>query len=265
MHAHKLLGVFALAHFAYRFRLFATRGAMAFDRSPATAACLAAHALLHATAFQFALPARRNLAHNIIFPEMRWHTTIFGMRAIACMAVAVFLSPRWSFLNTVIAMLTMVLADVATRVYARPGVPATTMMRDNPFPPYVSPRYARAHNLFYAVAQVGATVSMVFAGPDAMFVTLIPIQVAPLLMTLTKKGVLSRLGWHVGYTATLLMAYYRGAFSPDARDMRLAIVPLWAVIAFFAVGRFWLRSNKYAMWALTFALGEFLSKPSPLF
>lgn len=254
-HAHKVFGVFALVHFAYRFYLFGTHGTMMFDRSVTTVVCLGVHVLLHVTSFQFALPARRNLTHNIIFPEMRWHTTFFGMRAIACMMSTIFL-PKWPIINTGIVMLTMLLADAATHAHTLKGGNATTTMRGNAFPAYVSPTCARMTNLLYSITQVGATTNMVFFGPDAMFATLLPIQVAPLLMTLAKKGIISKLGWHVGYTATLLLAYYRAFFTQDVHDMRIACWSNVMIVTFFSVGRFGFRINKYLLWALVISFGE---------
>ena len=231
---------------------------MMFDRSITTALCIGGHAMLHVTSFQFRLPRRRNMVYNIIYPEMRWHTTIFGFRALICMVVTIYF-PQMKFLNGVVVYSTMVGADLATLHFKQDAasmVVATepkplTMMRGNAYPAYVGHRIRRWHNLFYALSQVLATMNMLYYGVDAMFVTLLPIQTAPLFMTLAKKGIISQLWWHILYTATLLMGFARGAITDD----RYIPAPTYiSLIALFSIGRFKFHINKYILWAVPVAV-----------
>ena len=241
-HIHKAVGVFTLAHFAFRMYLLATVGSMRFDRSPTTLACIGMHAFLHVTAFEFVLPRRRNMVYNIIFPEMRWHTLVFAYRALLCMLVTIYF-PQYKFVNGVVVILTMIGADAATRRFSN----TSTMMRGNAYPSYVSDAVVKWHNLFYAVSQMFATMNMLYYNEDAMFITLIPIQTAPLLMTLAKKGLLSQLGWHVLNTGTLLLGYYRGLVDYGPH---IAWPTNAALTAFVAIGRIKFKCNKYLLWSV---------------
>ena len=246
-HIHKVVGVWVLAHFAYRLYLFATVGSMMFDRSLTTAGCIAGHAFLHVTAFEFILPKRRNMVYNIIFPEMRWHTLIFAYRAMICMLITIYF-PHFKMLNGVVVIGTMISADAVTRYFK----PVSTTMRGNPYPKGTPEILIKSYHVFYAVSQFLATLNMVYYGADAMFVTLIPIQTVPLLMTLAKKGIISKFGWHALYTFTLLIGYYRALMdytSPNLPPFQFVS----AMTAFVALGRLRFNINKYVLWSIAIA------------
>lgn len=248
VHAHKLVGMCALAHFGYRIYLWATTGALQFTASYHTPLWIALHAALHVTSFQFIVPNRRNMVYNIIWPEMRWHSMIFAYRALLVMLVVygeqVGALPLYldQWLRGAIVVLTMVAADYVTRVHK-----GTTTMRGNPYPRYVPEWYTRVHNMFYSLSQLFATLNMLYRGHDMVFLTLIPIQTAPFAMTLVKKGIINQMGWHFWYTVALGISYAYGLTHLSTGN---TVAPIALAVA---AARFGLGANKYVLWALVIA------------
>jgi hypothetical protein len=105
----------------------------------------------------------------------------------------------------------------------------------------------RRFKTFYAYCQFMATLACMAVGNPAWgLVTLLPIQLASLLMTLVRKGLLSSRGYHMGYTATLLMPWFVGI-----RHTFIRKSPEFFLLAGLGWGLFELRRqgvNKYALW-----------------
>lgn len=285
-HAHKLLGVPVLAHFAYRVLRWLKEGdtGLASDVAsfPWTMLCVyAAHAALHVTSFAFHVPDRRNTRYNVIWTEMRWHTLLFAYRSLA------ILGWHWLQVNggelsepatalsgtfrSICVLLTMLGADRTTSFFRErrnsavaqaggepaPAEPDTSRtMRSNPYPAYLPASCVRVHNLFYSFSQVLATlVCLASPSPSRVFFTLLPIQLAPFLMTLQKKGIITQAAWHFWYTAALLLNF---VFRPSAADFRGPETPpstrhfsgvnMWLLGVAFCVARFGLRIDKYKLW-----------------
>lgn len=258
LHLHKLAGVLCLGHFAWRASSQAAMRAMNAD--PYLPLWIALHALLHLTSFQFVLAARRNKAYTIIWPEMRWHTLIFAFRALVAMAFQ-WLANTGRLDQTVVdvtkgptVLAALLCADLVTAHYKRVGQVdrADSTMRGNVWPDYVPTWYVRRHNLFYSVSQVFATVIMLTQRDvPSIFLTLVPIQTAPLFMTLAKKGIIGVGAWHVLYTFTLLTNYAYN-LGPKLPAITTSTQYLAMVLA-FSVGRFALGANKYLLWGLAIA------------
>lgn len=129
-------------------------------------------------------------------------------------------------------------------------------MRNNPYPDYVHPSFAKALNLFYSTSQVLATMNVLTSrSMDRVFAILLPIQTAPFLMTLEKKGVITQAGWHLYYTLSLLANYALAASPPpalpeeeDGFGVRVSRGAFLTLSALFAICRFRLRMNKYLLW-----------------
>ena len=253
-HAHKILGVMVLGHFWYRLILVWKYGHMFFGPDPSTLFWIIVHASLHVTSFQFNIPKRRNRVYNIIWPEMRWHTAIFAWRSLALM-LAMWLAERGvvhaSILGAVVfrgalVLITMACADVATFVHGTNTIQSTTM-RGNPYPRYASPAFITWNNLFYSASQVLATLNILSKTKmEVPFMILLPIQTAPLGMTLVKKGIITQAGWHLGYTLALLTNYVHAFINPGTQ-----LIPrymYWSVFMGFSLLRFRYRVNKYILW-----------------
>ena len=252
-HAHKIFGVAVLASFAYRaWRWWrSSDGSMGFSSEIPLMVLL--HATLHLTSFQFNIGPRRNLKYNVIWPEMRWHTTIFASRSLVAMLALHLehLHPFWAYyvrpyVRPAIVLGTMALADTVTRRYK--GHSKT--MRDNPFPEGTPGWAVRAINFYYSISQAGATAIVLFSRRvDAVFWVLLPIQTAPFLMTLVKKGVIDRSGWHLWYSLALASNFALSLATPG-RMSDLTWPEMVALLATFAVWRIGLDGNKYAFWVV---------------
>lgn len=262
LHAHKVIGAAVIAHFCWRWCCWAVNGSTGFDDcgSPWPLFWVLVHAALHVTSFQFALSQRRNRVYNIIWPEMRWHTTIFSVRGLAVI-VFMWLSAQpqataqlqaaLRFMRVATVFITMIAADAVTFIYRDAGYGTT--MRSNPYPDG-APRWAvSALNQFYSVSQAGATVVVMFSTlPSAVLFQLMPIQLAPFLMTLVKKGYMRQAGWHAWYAGALAANYVFLLSSPARTSALLWYETAGALLAFRAA-RIGMRVNKYVFWAAVVA------------
>ena len=96
-HVHKLLGVYALVHFASRYFFFirylhqaqSEDDDMGFRADWLTFASLSPHLLLQLSGLKFfKLPRRRIKEGSRIWPEYRWHALVFASRSLALMGLA---------------------------------------------------------------------------------------------------------------------------------------------------------------------------------
>lgn len=274
MHAHKVLGVLALAHFVWRIVRLVREGGMGFDGGWGTLACIGVHAGLHVTSFYFILPSRRNKVYNVIWPEMRWHTMIFAYRSIlAC--ILLWARERWSWPwwpvdagRGALVFATMLCADAATMYYkAKNQVEASdSSMRGNPYPGY-SPGWAvKGLNYFYSVSQIVGTFQIFNnRNMEGAFLILLPIQIAPFLMTLEKKGIIRQAGWHFWYVLALGVNWLQGVFREGSGSK--AVLPWMFVLPAVvpvAVLRFFGGVNKYVLWGGVWAVYMASSVPVAL-
>lgn len=256
-HAHKILGVAVLGHFAYRGWLFCQYGDMMLNASWITFFWILVHGLLHVTSFQFIIPSRRNKTYNIIWPEMRFHTMIFAYRSLVTMLVmwlnmGGYISEVTShMLRPMIVLGTMAVADYTTYYYKHVEEKVAkddSTMRGNPYPSYVPEWYIKVHNYFYSISQAFATLHILNSrNIDPVFLLLLPIQTAPFCMTLVKKGILKQGGWHLYYTLALAVNFIYAIWHTDAHKIFAYSSPL---VLFFVVGRFKYNCNKYVLWSM---------------
>ena len=238
---HKILGVICLTHFVVRFYNLFVYGDMLFLDSIVDYLLLFCHFMLSMSSLMFAIPSNRVKSMIVIWPEFRAHSILFASRSLACIlcSYVMYSIHHVRLACGVIVLLTMVAADMATEYYK---VDKTTMrgMSWPDFFPMNNLYYQKSHNFFYSFSQIGATLSM-FTGnyPDHPFMMLLPIQIAPFLSTLVKKGIISDFYWHLVYTTSLILPYF---YSPS--PVRIESMVL---IAFL---RFYLRMDKYVLWSL---------------
>jgi len=238
-HVHKSLGFISLTHFIARFGEFALYRVMTFDR--AAWILIAVHALLSWSSLIFYLTSFRSAAAPMIWPEFRAHSILFASRSLTAMSLTLsgFSSPLTRYINVIG---TIALADLATKYYQA----TNTTMRDMPFPDWVSKEARDRLNLYYSVSQVLATAGLLVSpSMERAFFILFPIQIAAFLMTLVRKRMLSPLGWHVLYAASLGLNYIHGALARDSLPTLFYIGSL-----LFCILRFRYRVNKYMLWGL---------------
>lgn len=262
-HAHKVLGVLVLGHFVWRLWRLVAHGGMGFDGGMGTLGWIMVHAGLHVTSFQFILPARRNKVYNVIWPEMRWHTMIFAYRSVAVWALLWarerYMWPWWvvDAVRGVAVFATMLGADTATRYYkARKQVDeGDSSMRGNPHPAYVPGWVTKTVNYFYSVSQIIGTVQIFNSrSMEPAFLILLPIQIAPFLMTLEKKGIIRQAGWHFWYILALLANYVQGYFREGVDDGVFGSWVTMPLVAGVALLRFGGGVSKYLLWGAVWAI-----------
>lgn len=256
---HKYCGLFVLLHFAYRFvqSFFGDPTAgmgnyMGKGSSFISLACLIPHTVLSLSSLIFqTVPKERIVGRPMIWQEFRAHNIIFGTRSIWCTLMAWLAVYKPDFRKAFVIGSS---ASILGAVWAADV--ATSKLRDNdnesttatmPYWDGCSIETQHKFKTFYAFSQFMATTAcMMTLNPAWPLLVLLPIQLASLLMTLVRKGLLSAKGYHIGYTISLCLPYIsaiRSFIYSGAND-----IPLLTGIAsvLFALRRKGL--NKYVLW-----------------
>jgi cytochrome b involved in lipid metabolism len=220
---HKYLGIFCLLNFIGRFSQMyfgdpaaglGLRGHPWFSM-----ACLLPHALLSLSSLIFhTVPQERVVGKPMIWKEYRIHNILFGVRSvltafIASMAIKLHNTPTVRTMAVLASGACVLLAnwgaDQATEKLRANEVESTTATM--PYWEGCSLDTQKKFKSFYAYSQFMATLACLACGNPAWpLAVLIAIQLASLLMTLVRKGLLSARGYHYGYTASLVMPYFVG-------------------------------------------------------
>lgn len=249
MHMHKTLGALVLGHIFYRMNLIIKFGDSGLATSPWTPFWMVIHALLHVSSFQFRLPEKRNRTYNIIWPEFRLHSMIFAYRSILSVLL-MWMGGYWNHaLRGPLVLGTMAAADAVSEWYGQ-----DTTMRANPYPAGTSQEFIVWHNRFYSMSQFGATMAIMFRGADSAFLALLPIQTAPFLMTLVKKGILNQAEWHIWYTVALLTNWIHALAGKGTDGNAVSTLTYMTIFFSATAARLHYRVNKYAIWGGIWAL-----------
>lgn len=257
-HIHKLLGIGCLTHFVYRIYVGLQNNATTMEFLPnyTTFLCICMHTALHISSFEFILPQQRNFKYNVIFPEMRLHTMLFAYRAVLTMLIKIYI-PYIEWLTGFIVFATMVCADGVSIYFRNNKYNNGTMMRNNAYSDGVLKKYAKEINTFYAVSQILATANILYGTTESAFLTLLPIQIAPFLMTLVKKGFLHQTGWHIWYTLALLTNYYWGYKYGLTLTNTGNKYKYWLSVLYVVIGRVFYGINKYKLWSAPIVISIF--------
>jgi hypothetical protein len=277
-HLHKLLGIFCLLHFIYRYGLAFTGrdvsagfghvggAASVSPRLASTAAFMLPHALLSSSSLLFhTVPLERVRGKPMIWKEYRWHNMAFAFRGLmACVLASLMIKTKESIAgehkariaivtaSSITCLATHALADVAT-AKLRTNVTETTITTV-PFWEGCSPAMHNGVRAYYGYSQFAATLAclQVCRYPSWSFFTLPPIQLASLLMTLCRKGIITSRQFHFSYTLSLLMtlaAVIQTAIMDPKAVIDLAVVVGGAAIMYSLRRKY--RINKYALWIPT--------------
>ena len=259
LHIHKLIGVFVLVHYIFRFSSLLLTGTMGFEKDSKKKLVFffLVHLILSWSSLLFHLPPRRNMNKPMIWPELRLHNIIFATRSILDALMHVLGFGSYKILRIIIAFVTMFAADIVSNYYRRRELINSTTMRGMPFPKSASQAFINRINSYYALSQIFATVGVLNisqtwrADVELAFTTLFAIQISALLMTLVRKSILEPAGWHFIYAISLglswiLAAYHYSGTSSFTITMTRFLVG--GIIAAYL--RFYLNGNKYVMWLL---------------
>ena len=165
-----------------------------------------------------------------------WFGSLYDVRTHASSAV-------WGSCTAVLAA--NIAADVVSKHLQPSQLESTTATM--PYWEGCSVATQKRFKSFYAYSQFMATLACLAVGNPAWpFAVLLAIQLASLLMTLVRKGLLSARGYHYAYTASLIMPYFVGLRSilcGGGLDFAF-MVPL-GYLLYRARRR---GVNKYALW-----------------
>lgn len=159
---HATCGATAAAHAAYRAARWFRTGSAGFDGSCTTLYCLMPHAALALTSLRFPLPARRNPAAPMLWPEARAHAVVFSARSLALMLLgwAVLRAPQraaWLlYARGGVVLATQAAADAASARFAEHRAANGSTIRGMPWPPGVPAALVACGRVFYSVAQLFA-------------------------------------------------------------------------------------------------------------
>ncbi|CAK0843111.1 unnamed protein product [Prorocentrum cordatum] len=262
-HLHAFLGLCALLHFAFRFGSLVLGGVDNFAPTVTSALCLSVHFLLHATSFQFALPAQRIMSKPMIWPEFRVHNAIFAYRHLVCCVIGIWFPDVWCRsspsilclgLKIAILSLTCWAADVATERLGSREDRTTNAM---PYPASMSAREIAIVKRFYAKSQFAATTLSVFGTPMLSFLSVLAIELASFLMTLVRKGKIEARTYHALYGLGLfvmLPALVATLLSGDL-EAELATYRALCVACVAVQGRLVWKWGKYFTWVVSPVVG----------
>lgn len=214
-HIHKILGVFVLIHFLYRFyNIFTVGNAFPVEehRTIDTMTILL-HGILSCTSLLLPLPAVRNYTSPMIWPEFRFHSILFASRHVIC---TVFTVNQWWPMNMytnalVKGFIVGCTSTIASWITTRYGSVENRTTNSMPYPSTVTVQEQGAIKMQYINSQFGATLSCIFEDATLNYVPLLGIQMAPLLMTLVRKGKIETVTYHRVYAFTLWLGYVVGA------------------------------------------------------
>lgn len=264
---HKFLGVFVLLHFAFRYTqmFFGDPSAGLGTRlgkgpSVVAALCLVPHGLLSLSSLIFhTVPRERVVGKPMIWQEYRVHNICFGLRSVITAFLAwltIFMgnTPSWRRLavsgSCATALVANIVADEGTRRLRADNAESTTATM--PYWEGCSVKTQKRFKSFYAYSQFLATGACITVGnPAWSLAVLLAIQMASLLMTLVRKGLLSAKGYHIGYTITLALPYFVAL-----RDMAISKTLDFPVMAGGGWILYQLRRrgvSKYTLWLPVYA------------
>jgi hypothetical protein len=260
---HKVLGIFCLGHFVFRFaQMLWWDMAAGWGHGCRVGPwlCLLPHALLSTSSLIFAtVPRDRVVGKPMIWQEFRAHNIVFGLRSVLTTVLAGLhvryppLARQYVAASAGTCFMALIAADRITANLCSNALESTTATM--PYWPGCSAVTQKRFKTFYAYSQFMATLAcLLTANPAWPFACLFAIQLASLLMTLVRKGLLSARGYHYGYTVALILPYLVVARS----IAEYGVVALRDLSGVFGLGAtlFYLRRqfhiNKYVLWLPVF-------------
>lgn len=211
--------------------------------SPCTPLGILLHLALSSSALQFHVPVKRMDLKPVIYREFLLHSLIFAARALMVMVVCYAQPFGHLYLRMAVVLLAHYLADLVTDKYGKYN-PKT--MRGMPYsntPEWLEKRMFQ----FYSVSQLFATYACLNAHMDQVFLTVLPIQLAALLMTLARKKLISTTSWHVWYAGALALnwvylfyaAYLFAREGAEKKDPEALMVAQVCQVVGFTLTVFW--------------------------
>jgi cytochrome b involved in lipid metabolism len=260
---HKYMGAFVLLHFMFRYYQMyfgdptAGFGSIGNSKSrPGIIAplCLIPHAILSLSSLIFhTVPKERVVGKPMIWQEYRIHNIIFAMRSLVTagltwLSIAKGHSPAFRKLAVVGCSVSVLIAnwaaDEGTKRLRIDNSESTTATM--PYWDGCSISTQKRFKSFYAYCQFMATLAcLCVSNPAFSLAVLLPIQLASLLMTLVRKGIISAKGYHIGYTISLVMPFFVGLRSMSYSLIEFPTMLITAAILYQLRRR---GIGKYTLW-----------------
>lgn len=236
---HKSLGLLCLLNFMYRYYLLIFCSNMKFDKLSHIGIIniILLHSTLSLSSFIFKVPYKRHNNLPLIYKEFRAHSIIFAFRSIICFYL-IYLGYHRIY-NILIINLTMVLADIVSKIYK---IDSTTM-RKMPFGKNISDKTKSIITKIHSAQQFGAT-SYMMINMESSFSPLMAIQLSAFLMTLVRKSILKENDWHRIYLLSLLINIF--VFKSFSNQFDILYVLFTTIITFNL--RYNYNLNKYIIW-----------------
>ena len=210
-HIHKLLGVASLLNYLLRLYYLLLYGTAFPLHEPLSQAlcCVLVHGVLSTSSLLLPLPSKRNFSSPMIWPEFRLHSITFALRHI--IATILTLSNTWptqivaeALMKLGLIILTIQCASWITKKLGDHEKRTTNTM---PYPSWITHDMQKGVKDMYTRAQFGATKTIVLSDPTLSYFPLLAIQIAPLLMTLVRKGKITSITYHRIYAISLTISY----------------------------------------------------------
>jgi hypothetical protein len=220
------------------------------------------HGAMSCSSLLLPLPKKRNFSSPMIWPEFRFHSITFALRhVIATVGTIAKLWPEHWILNFSARLLLVLavtrVASFITDVYGDREQRTTNSM---PYPESVDDRKQKNVKLFYTRAQFGATATVFIPDATLNYAPLLAIQMAPLLMTLVRKGKVGALTYHRVYALALGLGYvangvvlFRLAWSATPSDIRMILLHCAPAIPVARLLRMYRRTNVETTWLVSCA------------
>ena len=212
-HIHKILGLLALLHYTYRFALLYQHGNAfpSFESTRISTCCVILHGLLSWSSLLLPLPKNRIFTKPMIWPEFRLHSITFATRHVV--ATVLTLNDLWPdenhYLLHALVRSAVVLGAVkaAAVITDRHGCREQRTTNSMPYPDAVAPEQRVGIKKSYALAQFAATAVCLLPDASMNFAPLLAIQMAPLMMTMVRKGKVGAGTYHRVYALSLYLGY----------------------------------------------------------
>ena len=224
LYIHKLLGVFSIVNYIYRYYLLLFYGSM-FLNTSFDIAIVAMHGCLSISSLIFHIPKKRHATLPMIYPEFRLHSIVFGIRSVICCFIDYYCGIYKMYYKMSICFGTMIVADLITILYSEPG---DTTMRSMPYYQMTPEKDKHIITKFHSNQQVSATMFML-VNIDSAFSPLFAIQFAAFLMTMVKKNIIKPNTWHILYSWSLMINMFIYKTMTSSQFLNIIIVRIFHI------------------------------------
>lgn len=246
LHIHKICGLYFLLNTIYILFNYFIYNKILLKNDIYTNVVLVCQSMLSITSLQFNIPNKRNFSSPMIWKELRLHSIIFSLRHIMCTFLSIY-QINYIFLRLFVVLFISNLATIITNKYGSDKFRTTSHM---PYPDSFPEKIQKEFKFHYTLAQFGATTLCFFNNPILNWTGTIGIQIAPLLMTLVRKGKIKSKHYHLFYSFTLWLGnliFFKEWYNSDKPEVYLMSALIMNIIMRFRINY---GINKNIIWLL---------------